>query len=66
MKKTFAFIGAALMAMSLAVACGGKSKNEPTTPAVTGGGSEGGGGAEYGNPCNPCGDNPCGNPCGGW
>jgi hypothetical protein len=77
-KKTFAFLGAVLMAMTLSLgACGGKSKGaeEPKAEekATEGGGEATEGGGEA-NPCgggeaNPCGGgeaNPCGgNPCGG-
>jgi hypothetical protein len=75
-KKTFAFIGAALMAMTLSLgACGKKAKDGDTTPKAEEKAANPCGGAEGnpcgGNPCggaegNPCGGNPCGgNPCGG-
>ncbi len=71
-KKTVAFIGAALMAVSLSLAgCGGSKKAAETTPETPAAAPAEGGEA---NPCggeaNPCGGeaNPCGgaaNPCGG-
>jgi hypothetical protein len=71
-KKTFAFVGAALMAMSLSLAaCGSKAKPAETTPAATETKPAEGGENPCGGAANPCGGgeaNPCGgaaNPCGG-
>lgn len=66
MKKTMAFIGAALLA--LAIGCGGSSKKEETTPAATEGETGGAGYGQPGGETPPAGGNPCGgggNPCGG-
>jgi hypothetical protein len=69
-KKMMLWLGAALMAVALVGACGGKSKTPETTPpsntGTMGGDAYGApmGGDAYGNPCgeggNPCGGNPCG------
>ena len=64
-KKTFAFVGAALMAASFALAaCGNKAKPAETTPAAEPAAPAEGGEtppAEGGeNPCGGGGENPCG------
>ena len=71
-KKTLAFVGAALMAVSLSLGACSKKQAAPTTPtpAEEAKPAEGGEGTTPENPCggaNPCGGNPCGgaNPCGG-